>query len=98
MPIYIHTCTKTFWLNNIHTKPIQPIHEYIRESDMLCSFLCVDVINVSECKPVLQPMFDFTPNENGCTVVRMKRGSKPRGKIYSTNKAAATAAVQAPSP
>ena len=68
-------------------------------SDMLCSFLCVDVVSLSECKPVLQPMFDFTPNENGCTVVRMKRGSKPRGKIYSTNKAAAAAAAaQAPSP
>ena len=60
---------------------------YMRESDC-CVYL--DVISISECEAVLQPMFDFTPNENGCAVVRMKRGSKPRGRLYSMKKAAAT--------
>ena len=53
--------------------------------------VCVhsDVISITECKAVLQPMFDFTPNENGCTVVRMKRGSKPKGKFNFMKEAGA---------
>ena len=61
-----------------------------------CVDLCADVINISECEAVTQSMFDFTPNENGCTVVRMKRGSKMREKIHSARKKVGPALIPCP--